>query len=300
MSVVECRRLLHTNYNCTDIDLLERWFNGVFDLKTVMRTESEGGAGEAFGIYQPTSSRTVFLYDHRGGRRATSLEMVRWSDPPTTGSPYPSPWDHGIQSVAFTVPDVDEVVRRAEAGGGRLVRRGGGGALLRDPEGVAVEVVPAAVEHPEAHHNRIVCSDLDASVEWYAQLGFRPAPGGIAVPGDALWEGDGDRAVAREVPMVATDDDTFSLIFTGWSGSPPVGPAYAMPFHQGLFRMAIAVDDVQAAYEALRDAGIGRQPPYTFTLSGTPFSDGLRIMFLRDPDDILVELVERPPSSFRR
>jgi catechol 2,3-dioxygenase-like lactoylglutathione lyase family enzyme len=73
-----------------------------------------------------------------------------------------------------------------------------------------------------------------------------------------------------------------------------------MPFHQGLYRMAIAVDDVHAAYASLREAGIAKQPPYTFHLPGTPLTDGLTIIFLRDPDGILVELVERPRQFFRK
>jgi catechol 2,3-dioxygenase-like lactoylglutathione lyase family enzyme len=40
--------------------------------------------------------------------------------------------------------------------------------------------------------------------------------------------------------------------------------------------------------------GVPRVPPYTFQLPGTKLTDGLTILFIRDPDGILVELVERP------
>jgi catechol 2,3-dioxygenase-like lactoylglutathione lyase family enzyme len=89
MPSAECSRFLHTNYNCTDLDRLERWYTEVLELKPVMRSSSVGASGEAFGIYQPTASHVLFLYDHRGGRRATSLELVRWTDPATAGRPYP-------------------------------------------------------------------------------------------------------------------------------------------------------------------------------------------------------------------
>jgi catechol 2,3-dioxygenase-like lactoylglutathione lyase family enzyme len=58
--------------------------------------------------------------------------------------------------------------------------------------------------------------------------------------------------------------------------------------------MAMAVDDIEATYRALMSAGVPRQPPYTFQLPGTKLTDGLTIMFIRDPDGILVELVDRP------
>lgn len=45
--------------------------------------------------------------------------------------------------------------------------------------------------------------------------------------------------------------------------------------------------------------GMATYPPYTFPLPGTPIEDGLTILFLRDPDDIVVELVQRPRSFFR-
>jgi catechol 2,3-dioxygenase-like lactoylglutathione lyase family enzyme len=299
MPAADCHHFLHTNYNCTDLDRLERWYTQLFELKPVMRSSSQGSPGEAFGMYQETSSDTLFVYDHRGGRRATSLEMVRWTDPATSGKPYPLPWNYGIQSVAFAVPELDRVAGGATMEGGQVVRKADKGLLLRDPAGVAVEVVDARVEHPEAHHLRIVCADVDRSVAWYEQLGLQPSPDATVVAGAELWEGDAEHAIDREVAMAASLDPTFSLIFTGWSGSPPSGPTYAMPFHQGLYRMAIAVDDVHATYASLREAGIAKQPPYTFHLPGTPLTDGLTIIFLRDPDGILVELVERPRGFFK-
>jgi catechol 2,3-dioxygenase-like lactoylglutathione lyase family enzyme len=199
------------------------------------------------------------------------------------------------------VSDIDAVAARS-AKGGQVLHRADKGLLLRDPEGVAVEVVGVGTEPPEAHHLRIVCADVDRSVAWYEQLGLQAAPEATVAAGAELWEGalDGEHALSREVAMAAGDDPTFSLIFTQWTGPPPAGPTYAMPFHQGLYRMAIAVDDVQAAYAFLREAGIARHPPYTFALPGTPITEGLTILFIRDPDGILVELVERPPSFFRR
>jgi catechol 2,3-dioxygenase-like lactoylglutathione lyase family enzyme len=250
-------------------------------------------------MYQSTSSTVTFLYDHRGGRRAVSLELVRWIDPPTAGTPYPHPWCYGLHSVAYSVPDIAAAAERVATAGGRLVARSDRGLLLNDPEDLAVEVIADSNAAPgEAHHFRLVCADIERSAEWYQYLGLQPAPHLIVVPGAELWPGEHDHAVEREVGLAAADDPAFGLVLTSWSGPRPAGPSYAMPFHQGLYRLAIAVDDVRAVYDWLSSQGVARQPPYTFELPGTPFGQGLTILFLRDPDGVLVELVERPRSAF--
>lgn len=87
--------------------------------------------------------------------------------------------------------------------------------------------------------------------------------------------------------MVATDEKSFALIFETWDGPMPIGPTYGAPFHQGLYRMAMAVDDVHAAWRSLAEAGMAVQPPYTFAMPGTKITDGLTILFIRVPTEYL-------------
>ena len=290
--LTEIRRFLHCNYNCTDVDLLERFYVGLFALRPIMRTESSGSDGSPFGIYAETASRTVFLYDHRGGRRSSSLELVQWTEPVTYGAVYPFPWCRGIQSAAFSSADLDATATAAVELGGTVVSRGDGWLLLRDPEDVPVEVI-AADGPSQALYLRIVCSDLERTTTWWSAMGL--TEGSLTtVPGGEVWPGDGEHRITAERSLVGTDDASFGIVLTTWEGPLTDGPTYAMPYHQGLFRMALAVDDVHATYAALADAGYTRQPPYTFQLPGTKLTDGLTIMFIRDPDAILVELVDRP------
>ena len=297
--LAEVRRFLHSNYNCRDLEGLEHWYSELFALKPVMRSVSTDTDAVAFGVHALMHNDTIFLYDHRGARRATSLELVGWIDPPVVGVPYQAAWEHGIQAVGYTVPDLDEVVRKAETTGGRLVRRVEGAALLKDPEDVWVELYGTGAGEPEAHHMRVVVKDLSETMDWYANLGFTVSNDAIMVAGAELWEADGEHTLSAETAMVGTDDPTYSLIFTTWSGPPPVGPSYGVHFHEGVYRFAVAVDDVHEAYERLRAGGVATYPPYTFQLPGTPISDGLTILFIRDPNGILVELVHRPRSIFR-
>jgi catechol 2,3-dioxygenase-like lactoylglutathione lyase family enzyme len=290
---VEVRRFLHCNYNCTDIEGLERFYVELFDLKPIMRGRGEDAEGVPFGIYDTTRASAVFLYDHRGGRRATSLELVKWELPETYGSVYPNAWNRGIQSAGYSAPDLDVIAAKAASLEGQVIRRGSDWLLLRDPEGVAIEVIKA--DGPcEARYLRIVVSDMTRTLAWWSQLGFADAPQLITLPANDVWAGDDEHSVSSERAMVGTDDPTFGIIFTTWSGSVPSGPTYALPYHRGLYRMAMAVDDVHAAYAALHELGVPRQTPYTFQLPGTKLTDGLTILFIREPDGILVELVDRP------
>lgn len=294
--LVEVRRFLHVNYNCRDVNALERFYIHVFGLKTVMRTDSgEEGTdnGGPFGLFGPIRSDTAFLYDHRGGRRANSLELVQWTQPRTFGDVYPHPWYRGIQSAGFTAADIDDIAVRAAGLGATGVRRGDGWLRFHDPEGLPIEVVEAGGP-TQARYLRIVVSDLERSTAWWSQLGFTEQPDLSTVPGDDIWPAEGEHRITAERGLVGTDDPSFGVLFTTWSGGDSPSPTYAVPYHQGLYRMAMAVDDVHAAYAALSAAGVPRQTPYTFPLPGTKLTDGLTILFIRDPDNILVELVDRP------
>ena len=298
-ALVEVRRLLHTNYNCTDIATLERWYSELFAMTPVMRSVSDATDGVAFGLRTSTAHETVFLYDHRGGRKSCSLELVKWVSPPTLGRPYANPWDHGIQTIAFTAPALDAIERKLATLGGSVVRRSADWLLLRDPEDLPVEVYRGRGAEPERAHLRVVVDDLDRTVAWWARLGFRPVPHAVDVPASDLWPAEGERAVAKEVSLAGTDDPAFAIRFTTWHGPPPEGPSYGHPGHQGLFRIAMAVDDVRDSAKRFRDEGLAGHAPYHFALPGTKISEGLTILFFRDPDGIVCELFERPRSFFQ-
>jgi catechol 2,3-dioxygenase-like lactoylglutathione lyase family enzyme len=70
---------------------------------------------------------------------------------------------------------------------------------------------------------------------------------------------------------------------------------------QGLYRMALAVDDVRAAAGALAADGRCGKVPETVTIPmpDTP-TGGFTVLFLADPDGAVVELAERPRSQVRR
>ena len=68
---------------------------------------------------------------------------------------------------------------------------------------------------------------------------------------------------------------------------PPGAPAGTAPPHRGLEHLGFKVDDLEATAAALRQAGI------VFTMEPKLLRPGLKISFIRGPDDVSIELLER-------
>jgi catechol 2,3-dioxygenase-like lactoylglutathione lyase family enzyme len=282
-------RLLHCNHNCGDIEVATQFYTELFDLRVVMRSVTDAGGvdGRPMGLDGMVETETRFLYDQRGPRIAPALELVQWFTPPTNGDVYAEPNHVGIQALGFRVADVDDLGPRATTlGGAVLDRRVDGTLVLRDPDGLRVEVA-AGNGAARASHVRLSSVDLDRSIEWYRDLGCTMAH----EPTDADW------ADVTTASLGFTADDTFSIELTEWRDPKPHGVPYPSANHRGLYRMALAVDDVRAAHAGAVERGCDANDPEYFRLPGTPI-EGLWIAFLRDPDGIVVELVERPESSF--
>lgn len=300
-TVAPVMRMLHCNHNCRDIEAATRFYTELLELRVVMRSVTEPGGvdGRPMGIDGVVQTDTRFLYDRRGPRIAPALELVQWFTPATTGDLYAEPNHVGIQALGFAAGEVDDLVRRVHELGGTVVGpRGAGKLAIRDPEGLPVEVV-AGNGTACASHVRLSCGDLERSLTWYRDLGCVL----VQDPREEAWPGaplglDHDAEVTTAAVAFAADG-SYRLELTGWGNPKPVGKPYASANHRGLYRMALAVDDVRAAHAAVRDRGGDANEPEYFRLPGTPI-EGLWIAFVRDPDGIVVELVERPESSFGR
>ena len=164
-------------------------------------------------------------------------------------------------------------------------------ARTTDLDGVPIELTElAGGEAPVFSHLRINVTDLDASVAWYERLGFTAkATARSAETGDA---------VLSYASMVTEGDPSFSLELTQWEDPKGTGLASSPAYHRGLYRIALGVDDVNAAYETLSADGPLTAPEFV-ELPGTRLG-GVTVLFLRDPDGVVVELVGRSRSHMRR
>ena len=106
-------------------------------------------------------------------------------------------------------------------------------------------------------------------------------------------EGDGVYARLR------LPDEPFELHAIEWATPATHGRHYDEPYHAGLYRAALGVDDTRASFAAMTAAGaVFDRAPLEVELAGTPVPD-MWITFIKDPDGIAYEFVQRPRSAFR-
>ncbi len=134
-------------------------------------------------------------------------------------------------------------------------------------------------------HMSFTVSDLEASNEFFAKLGFEPLRRYVSA-GPAADEGTG---------TVDADVDI------SWLGHPQGGPKLELLRYQnepagkaahnsqvGAAHLCLRVEDVNAEYERLSGEGV--------TFVSAPHSDefGVVWVYMRDPDGNAVELVQEP------
>ncbi|WP_146097587.1 VOC family protein [Nocardia nova] len=286
--------VMHCNLNTVEQARAEAYYTTLFEVVPRMRSTGKGVDATCMGMPSSIDSETVFLYDQRGPRAAAALELVEWQAPATAALRL-SPGTPGLAAIGYRVPSLSRTRQRlAEAGhdpvevaGGSLVRGAHRPAVrVQDPDGVVVELVEieSAPSDPQTaliSHERLSCSDLSASLRWYSRIGFA------------------ERARGEDwVSLILPEDPTFSLEL---EQAPPsaVAPQRAANT-QGLYRMALAVDDVRAAHAALAAADHpGLQQPTFIPMPDVP-TGGFTVLFLADPDGVVVELVDRPRTEVRR
>lgn len=281
--------VLHCNLNTVDVVRSATFHLAAFGGEPRMRSLSTDSDANPMGISNSsTASVTSFLYDSRGPRAAPALELVGWLRPltePTDEAANFAALGYRVSSLAVIRARLDTIGASAVADK-RSVRGEVRPALrLTDPDGVVIEVVeiPADDSRRTAvlSHERMRCSDLERTITWYRGLGWevRARNGSTA-------------------SLVLPEDPTFSLEFEQNAElSDKPRPANT----QGLYRVALAVDDVRAAHASLVAEGVlGDIPePVPIPMPDVP-TGGFTVLFLRDPDDAMVELVERPRNAVRR
>jgi len=303
------RRFLHVNVNTTDADAAQTFYADCLGLRLRMRTDPDAvNDGDIVGLTGKVRCETRFFYDSRGPRTSCAIEVIDWFDPITAPVGQPDATSTGLAALAFVVADrariVDAIADRgfdilsAHAVG--LVT-GGPATVVVGPDGVIVELgdLPEAPEGAVHFAGaRVTCTDLDASLAYYSQIGFVPV-GEIATATVARRDlgiaADGEDTVRYCRVGLPEDADTTRLCLTQRHGPTTTRPA-KHPNQQGLYRCALRVENTQKAIASTPD-GIAVRGPIWCPLPGTPI-DGLNIAFLTDPDGVVLEYVERPLSHF--
>jgi catechol 2,3-dioxygenase-like lactoylglutathione lyase family enzyme len=307
------RRFLHVNLNCASLDATERVYGDVLGLKARMRTDPKVATdGTILGLDGETYCTTAFLYDARGGRGGCALEAIEYHSPALSRDPSADPVRPGIRAAHLAVADVDgagSALRDAGLTVGDPVAGLVGGAksvLAIDPDGVVVELTelpPGTDGTKGALFNgiRIAAIDAAATGVFLTSIGFEEvdAPKVLSVSGAQLapgGSGESDCVVARYA--LAEDGHQFSLVVVQHPGTADT-PVPWGGNRQGLYRCALRVENIEAALSGVPDSVERMGDPVWCPLPGTKI-EGLHIAFLRSPEGVVFEFVERPLSYFTR
>ncbi|MDV3124497.1 VOC family protein [Mycobacterium sp. 21AC1] len=312
-SEVLARRFLHVNLNCVSLDTTERVYGDVLGLNARMRTDPEVATdGTILGLDGETFCATSFLYDARGGRGGCALEAIEYHSPALSRDPSADPVRAGIRAAQLGVADVENVAAALRDAGltvGEPVDGligGGKSVLALDPDGVVIELteLPAGADPSRGalfNGIRIAAIDAAATGAFLTAIGFEEvdAPRAVSVSGTQLapgGSGETDCVVARYA--LAEDGHQFTLVVVQ---HPDTAPA-PVPWggnRQGLYRCALRVENVRDGLAAVPDSVERMGDPVWCPLPGTKI-EGLHIAFLRSPDGVVFEFVERPLAYFSR
>jgi catechol 2,3-dioxygenase-like lactoylglutathione lyase family enzyme len=307
------RRFLHVNLNCGSLDATEHVYGDVLGLTARMRTDPKVATdGTILGLDGETYCATAFLYDARGGRGGCALEAIEYHSPALQRDPSADPVRPGIRAAQLAVADVDGAgLALRDAGltvGDPVVGLVGAAksVLAIDPDGVVVELTelpPGADATKGALFNgiRIAAIDAAATGAFLTAIGFEEvdAPKVLSVSGAQLaprGSGESDCVVARYA--LAEDGHQFSVVMVQHPGTARA-PVPWGGNRQGLYRCALRVENVHDALKNVPDSVERMGDPVWCPLPGTKI-EGLHIAFLRSPDGVVFEFVERPLSHFSR
>lgn len=282
--------VMHNNLNCSDVAESAAFYSELFGVENRMHSISTDTDGRAMGLGEHTASETAFLYDGRGPRSAPALELVEWHEPKLLPRDDLGEVTVGFASVGYRVATLEGIGLAGTPG--KAVVRGQNRKSVQflDPDGVVVEVVeiePAEQDPPRGalSHERIVVTDLERSLAWYERIGFVVRPDEVGVvranPGASLY---------------LPEDPTFSFELECVPTAPKVD---TVANTQGLYRVALAVEDVRAAYAALVKLDPTTPAPSFIPMADVP-TGGFTVLFYADPDDLVVEFVDRPRAEVRR
>jgi catechol 2,3-dioxygenase-like lactoylglutathione lyase family enzyme len=135
---------------------------------------------------------------------------------------------------------------------------------------------------PTAHHFAVTVSDLDRSVSFYRDVLGLEVLSRFSVGGPGFETGVGIDGASAEFVHMDAGDARIELVEYTPEGDPQHEGQLNQP---GGTHIGLEVADLDAVYASLPDDIVAFAKPQT-TESGT------RILFVRDPDGTLVELLE--------
>ncbi len=216
--------------------------------------------------------------------------------------------DPGATTLSVRVRELDGTIARLKTLGGRVITVTGvpaeiGGrsriVFMQDPDGFVIELSQALTPPaPETPGNvlgasfELTIADTDKTISFYRDLlGLQPTVG-AAFNGDTLMADTAGTPGARfrqsrvQVPGMS---DAIRLIEFAGIDRKPLGSRLQDP---GMAMLQVIVRDVDTLVATLKAGGAS-----IVTVGGAPLDFGpLRIAVVRDPNNLFLELIQRPPQ----
>ena len=210
----------------------------------------------------------------------------------------------GFQRLGLVVPDLDATLERVRELGGAIwsdpfthAIPGGGEIRLvmaNDPDGTPLELIEG--DAPSVAFVAVACADLDRSIAFYRALGFRDVARFPSTNDDGTHLRIAGAVEMEEVLLRAPTKSEMSIMLVGFS-TPRPSAAEARPANTiGMWRTALLVTDLDAAYGELGRLGITTLSPPTAMAMG-PGLPELRFVCFAGPDGEVLELIEQPAFS---
>ncbi|GFG83939.1 VOC family protein [Mycolicibacter algericus] len=308
------RRFLHVNLNCGSLDATEQLYAEHLGLSARMRTDPQIATdGTILGLDGQTYCATSFLYDARGGRSGCALEAIEYHTPAMKHDPSTDPVRPGIRSTLFVVDDLEGTAGSLRDAGMVVgdpvdgLISGTKSVLALDPDGAVVELSQASPDVDASKGAlfagiRVAAIDAVATGDFLTAIGFVEveAPVRRPVAAERLVPGGSAEATGCVVARYALPEDAhqFGLTVVAHPDTKP-NPVPWGGNRQGLYRCALRVENVEKALSLLPESIESQGEPVWCPLPGTKI-EGLYIAFLRSPDGVVFEFVERPAKYFSK
>jgi len=323
-------RFSHVVINVSDLDRAVEFYEKVLPVRRQQRINGPAqaylGLGIECGEFEgwvlenklPAAPPGDFAAEFPG----RLMHLIEWKSPEPSGMPYAEANHIGIYRQNHFVDNLDEAHANIVANGGRpygppsyiVLTPDGFGATafaFRDPDGITLEMIGApSPEGTDAypgmmHHCNLNVRHLETSYKFYRDvIGLDlsvylappeqpPANGSL---GDMLRNPDGSEFTDGQMQLAATlmgvrTDSRSPIDVLEWYKPKPYGKPYASPTNLGIMRVAFEVDDITAARERLVITGHAPVGPVEIWDMGE--LGERKVVIFRDPDGIMLELVEQ-------
>lgn len=308
-AVADAHRLVHCCYVTDNADEAVSFLADGLGLSTTLVGGISPFDAGAFGDFGVVEAYLSLVFDPRGPRVGPSIEVQGCITPAAVGAPYATITNPGLHAIGLAMRDVNGAVARAIEHGAHVVADHSGLApalgveeatVIRDSRGVAFDLVPQVDpdgSNPQIRHYRISCPDLELSRAWYRRIGFVDvAPATEHSCHGPISTSGGPKVLVGRLRL---PDNPCELILHQWPIAAEGGRTYPGPSHRGLYRLAVAVDDLDESISRLQADGVTfRRAPELLTLTGTKVPP-MRTAFLCDPDGIPVEMLESHRSAYK-